>query len=493
MPDSASDLLVARRRKLELLRARGGALYPNDFAPSHVTAEIHSGFGEMDAQALASRNEATRIAGRIVSVRDFGKAAFFHLQDRSGRLQVYVKREELGEQGFETYRLSDLGDLVGVEGRLFRTKTGELSVLASSLRILTKTLRPLPEKWHGLSDTETRYRQRYLDLIANPEARRIFELRTRIVSAIRRFLDERGYLEVETPVLQPLYGGAAARPFSTYHNELERNLYLRISDELYLKRLVIGGLERVYEIGHDFRNEGIDTKHNPEFTMLECYQAYASYREMMSLAEEMIAAVAQDVFGSTVLSYQGQRLDLSPPWRRLPLREGILAETGIDVERHRTVESLWTEITRHEIRLDKQPTWAKLVDKLLDAAVKPKLVQPTFILDHPVEMSPLARRKTEDPTRVERFEPFAGTLELGDAWSELNDPEDQRERFVAQAEMSAAGDAEAQPFDEDWIEALEYGMPPTGGLGIGVDRLVMLLTDQTSIREVIPFPLLRTR
>jgi lysyl-tRNA synthetase class 2 len=492
MPDSASDLLVARRRKLEALRDGGRPLYPNDFVPSDTAADVHARFGETTSEVLAAKKIDVRVAGRIVGgIRDRGKAAFFHVQDRTGRLQVYVKREDLGEEGFEIYRLADAGDIVAVEGTLFRTRTGELSVAAGSFRILTKALRPLPEKWHGLSDTEIRYRQRYLDLIANPEARRIFETRTRIVSAIRRFLDRSGYVEVETPVLQPLYGGAAARPFQTYHNEMERNLFLRISDELYLKRLVIGGFERVYEIGHDFRNEGIDTKHNPEFTMIECYRAYATYLDMMKLAEDMISDVAREVLGSTVIEYQGHPIDLAPPWRRLPLREAILEHSGIDVDEHSTVEALWGEILRRGITLDKQPSWGKLVDKLLDATVKPTLVQPAFIMDHPVEMSPLARRKSGDARRVERFEPFAGTLELGDAWSELNDPGDQRDRFVAQAQLSAAGETETQPFDEEWVEALEYGMPPTGGLGIGVDRLVMLLTNQTSIREVILFPLLR--
>jgi lysyl-tRNA synthetase class 2 len=359
--------------------------------------------------------------------------------------------------------------------------------------MLAKSLHPLPAKWHGLKDVEIRYRQRYLDLIANEEVRQLFVTRTRTVTAMRRFLDGRGFMEVETPILQPLYGGATARPFETDHHALDQTLYLRISDELYLKRLIIGGYERVYEIGKDFRNEGLSTRHNPEFTMMECYQAYADYHDMMTLTEEMIACIAQEVTGSAQITYQGHEISLTPPWRRITMRQALFDETAIDIEAHSSLERLRQAIAERGLRVDPTPTWGKQVDELFSEYVEPRLIQPTFILDYPVELSPLAKKKPDAPHLVERFEPFVGGLEMGNAFSELNDPLDQRARFVELAKGREMGDEEVHPIDEDFVTALMYGMPPTGGLGIGVDRLMMLLTDRASIREVILFPQLRTR
>ena len=423
-----------------------------------------------------------------------GRATFAHIADGSGRIQIYLRQDVLGPEGYDLFRQEfDIGDFIGVTGHLFRTRTGEITLQVKAFTMLAKSLHPLPEKWHGLRDVEIRYRQRYLDLIANEEVRQLFITRTRVVTAMRRFLDGRGFIEVETPILQPLYGGATARPFETYHHALEQKLYLRISDELYLKRLIIGGYERVYEIGKDFRNEGISTKHNPEFTMMECYQAYADYHDMMALTEEMIASIAQEVLGTTRITYQGHEINLTPPWRRIPLRQAILDEAGIDIEAHPSLESLRQAIAERGLRVDSKPTWGKQVDELFSEYVEPGLIQPTFIFDYPVELSPLAKKKPDAPHLVERFEPFIGGLEMGNAFSELNDPLDQRARFIELAKGREMGDEEVHPIDEDFVTALMYGMPPTGGLGIGVDRLVMLLTDKASIREVILFPQLRTR
>ena len=423
-----------------------------------------------------------------------GRATFAHIADGSGRIQIYLRQDVLGPEGYDLFRREfDIGDFIGVTGHLFRTRMGEITLQVKAFTMLAKSLRPLPEKWHGLKDVEIRYRQRYLDLIANEEVRQLFVTRTRVVTAMRRFLDGRGFIEVETPILQPLYGGATARPFETYHHALEQKLYLRISDELYLKRLIIGGYERVYEIGKDFRNEGISTKHNPEFTMMECYQAYADYHDMMTLTEEMIAFIAKEVLGTTRITYQGHEINLTPPWRRIPLRQAILDEAGIDIEAHPSLESLRQAIAERGLRVDSKPTWGKQVDELFSEYVEPGLIQPTFIFDYPVELSPLAKKKPDAPHLVERFEPFIGGLEMGNAFSELNDPLDQRARFIELAKGREMGDEEVHPIDEDFVTALMYGMPPTGGLGIGVDRLVMLLTDKASIREVILFPQLRTR
>ncbi len=484
-----SDRRDQRLEKLARIRERGIDPYPARVNYTHTAAQALKAFEGAGEDAEIS----VKVVGRLVAIRVMGKSTFAHIADGSGRIQIYARRDTLGEEAYDLLRREmDLGDFVCVEGLLFRTRTGETTVQVQSLQLLSKTLRDLPEKWHGLRDVETRYRQRYLDLIANQETRDIFVARSRIVTAVRRFLDDRGFLEVETPVLQPMYGGAAAKPFTTYHNALDQTLYLRIADELYLKRLIIGGLDRVYEIGHDFRNEGISTKHNPEFTMLEVYQAYADYHDMMSLVEHLWSTVAREVLGTEMITYQGESITLTPPWRRVTMRDAIMDATGVDITEHRDLEDLWQAIRAADLSLSKQPTWGKMVDELFSEFVEPGLIQPTFVIDHPVEVSPLAKKKPETPYLTERFELFIGGMECANAFSELNDPLDQRERFQAQVRDSAQGDQEAHPMDEDFLTAMEHGMPPTGGLGIGVDRMVMILTDQASIREVILFPQLRT-
>lgn len=488
--DESNLLRAERLRKLEAWRQRGLEPYPTRFARTHLAETLQQLFRDLPTGAESELR--ARLAGRITARRVMGGASFLDLRDGSGRIQIYGTVELLNPEEYELFTQLDIGDFLGAEGLIFRTKKGELSLKTEKFTLLAKALRPLPEKWHGLQDVELRYRQRYLDLIANEAARRIALTRSRIVSAMRRFLDGEGFLEVETPILQPLYGGAAAKPFTTYHNELATTLYLRISDELYLKRLVIGGLEKVYEIGKDFRNEGISTKHNPEFTQMECYWAYADYNDMMSLTERMVAQIAREVLGSARVSYQEQEIDLAPPWRRMTLREAILSESGVDIEKFSTLTALRDEIEKKRLKIDPQPTWGKQIDELLKF-IEPKLIQPTFIIDYPVELSPLAKKKPSNPKVVERFEPFIGGMEFGNAFSELNDPLDQRERFMAQEALRSAGDEEAQVLDEDFLVALEHAMPPTGGLGIGIDRLTMILTDSASIREVILFPTLRPR
>jgi lysyl-tRNA synthetase class 2 len=477
-----------RLEKLEQLQEQGVEPYPARVERTHTTAEALALFQEEEEDLHVV------VAGRLTSIRVMGKSTFAHIRDGAGRLQVYLRYDNLGEERYERFCDEiDIGDFIQAEGELFRTRTGEITVQVDSWKLLSKALRPLPEKFHGLRDKETRYRQRYLDLIANDEVREIFVTRTRIITALRRFLDERGFLEVETPVLQPIYGGAAARPFTTHHNALDRTLYLRIADELYLKRLIIGGFDRVYEIGHNFRNEGISTEHNPEFTIVELYQAYADYYDMMALVEEMYFTIANDVLEGPVVSFEGKQIDLTPPWKRITMRDAIFQESGIDIEVQDEYEDLWDAIGDSGLAVTEQPNWGKLVEKLFDETVEPALIQPTFITDYPIQISPLAKRKPDSPRFVERFEHFIGGLESGNAFTELNDPLDQRERFAAQKRAAREGDEEAHPMDEDFVVAMEHGMPPTGGLGIGVDRMVMLFTDQSSIREVILFPLLRER
>ncbi len=489
--DTSNPLREERLRKLKEWRQRGIDPYPTRFARTHLAEELQKSFRDLPAGQESTTY--ARVAGRVTARRVMGGASFLDLRDGSGRIQLHGTADLLGDERYELFTQIDIGDFLGVSGLVFRTKKGELSVRVEEFTLLAKALRPLPEKWHGLHDPEIRYRQRYLDLIANEHARRIAITRSRIVSAMRRFLESEGFLEVETPILQPLYGGAAAKPFTTYHNALDMTLYLRISDELYLKRLIIGGLEKVYEIGKDFRNEGISTKHNPEFTQMECYWAYADYTDMMALTERMICGIAQEVLGSTRILYQGHEIDLTPPWKRISFREAILEHTGIDIEKFPTLPQLRAEIARRNLTVDPQPTWGKQVDELLKTYVEPKLIQPTFVVDYPLELSPLAKKKPDNPNFVERFEPFIGAMEFGNAFSELNDPIDQRERFLAQEASRRAGDEETQPLDEDFLIALEHGMPPTGGLGIGIDRLTMILTDAPSIREVILFPTLRPK
>lgn len=487
MPET-NDRREQRIAKLGRLCEEGIVPYPARIRASHTASQALASYNEDDSEP----QPIVEVAGRLMSLRIMGKSTFAHIADTSGRLQLYLRRDLVGEASYNAFRRGvDLGDFVGAKGPLFRTRSGEITVQVESWTFLSKALRPLPEKWHGLKDVELRYRQRYLDLIANETTRDIFVKRTLIISAVRRFLDERGFLEVETPVLQPLYGGAAARPFVTHHNALDRTLYLRIADELYLKRLIIGGLDRVYEIGHNFRNEGIDTKHNPEFTLVEIYQAYADYYDMMRLVEQLYCAVATEVLGSAVITYQDQAIDLRPPWRQVTMRDAILERSDLDIEAHRDYDGLWAAIQEKGVELEPQLNWGKLVEKMFELFVEPSLIQPTFLLDYPIEISPLAKKKPDAPHLVERFEFFVAGIESGNAFTELNDPQDQRERFAAQIEALAKGDEEAHPLDEDFLIAMEHGMPPTGGLGIGIDRMVMLLTNQTSIREVILFPQLR--
>jgi lysyl-tRNA synthetase class 2 len=487
-----SDQREQRVQKANALRATGVDPYPARFLYTHVAAEVLQLFAETEKEG--AEPQTVRTAGRLMSMRTMGKASFAHLQDGTGKIQIYMRLDDVGEEAYRRFLDHvDIGDFVGVEGSLFRTRTGEITIRVGSFELLAKTLRPLPEKWHGLTDVETRYRQRYLDLIVNDTARRTFLIRSRMISAIRRFLDERGFLEVETPVLQPVYGGAAARPFVTYHNELGANLYLRISDELYLKRLIIGGLDRVYEIGRDFRNEGVSTRHHPEFTQIEVYQAYADYHDMMRLTEEVWHAAAQQVLGSSKISYQGQEIDLTPPWRRVTMQSAILEATGIDIAVDSNAAALHRRIQELGLEVETKAAWGKQVEELFETYVQPHLIQPTFVLDYPLDISPLAKKKPGASEWVERFEIFVGTLECGNAFSELNDPVDQRERFEMQGRQLQGGDEEAHPMDEDWIRALEHGMPPTGGLGFGIDRMTMLFTDNPSIREVILFPALRPK
>jgi len=454
-----------RSAKLERLRQEGVDPFPHVFegvVPAARVHEAHAGLADGE-----ETGDAYRIAGRLAARRGHGGAAFLDVVDRSGRLQVHAKRDVLGQESFERLVDCDLGDLIGVDGTAFKSRRGELTLRVTDWTLLAKSLRAPPEKFHGLEDVETRYRHRELDLIANEESRELFILRSRVVSAVRRWLDERGFLEVETPILQPLYGGALARPFVTHHNALDRDLYLRIADELYLKRLIVGGLEKVYEIGKDFRNEGLSHKHNPEFTMLEWYEAYADYERIAAELEQLVSFVAGEV------GYEGD-LDFSPPWRRVTLRDAIREGAGVDIATD---------------ELPGEGTWAKRVDDVLSKHVEPTLMQPTFILDYPKELSPFAKDHRSEPGLVERFECFAGGIEFANAFSELNDPDEQRARFEAQRQEA---DDEAQPYDEDFVRALEHGMPPTGGIGVGIDRLVMLLSGRESIREVVLFPAMRS-
>lgn len=481
----------ARRERLEALRRAGVDPYPARVAPVERLAAVLAEHGEKDAAALEAEPVSLAVAGRILAIRAFGKLVFWKLLEDGVQLQVSTRQECVDAETLAFVRSLDVGDFVRVEGPLWRTRTGELTVDLRRVELLAKCLRPLPEKWHGLTDVEARFRQRYLDLLVNPRVREAAVLRSRTVSALRRFLDARGFLEVETPILQPIYGGAAARPFTTHHNAYDQTLYLRISDELYLKRLIVGGLDRVYEVGRSFRNEGISRKHNPEFTMMECYQAYADYRDMMDLVEALLPALAREVLGTTRVTYQGEGLELAGPWPRRSLREAILEHTGVDVLAAGDLEKLREAVRGQGLDPGDAGSWGKLVDELLNTHVEPKLRQPTFLIDYPTELSPLAKRSREEPRLVERFELFVAGMEVANAFSELNDPDDQRERFEAQRRAFAGGDEEAHPMDEEYLRALEHGMPPTGGLGLGVDRLVMILTDMPSLREVLLFPHLR--
>jgi lysyl-tRNA synthetase, class II len=482
-PAETSELLQARRGKLEALRTAGVDPFPHQFDGVEPIADVR---GAHHALKDGEETDAShRVAGRLAARRGQGKMAFLDLVDRSGRIQLQARVDELGSDGMERLLGLDLGDLLGVDGTAFRSRRGELTVRITGFTLLAKSLRPPPDKHHGLSDVETRFRHRELDLIANEEARELFVTRARVVSAVRRFLDEEGFIEVETPVLQPLYGGASARPFTTHHNALNRDLYLRIATELYLKRLIVGGLERVYELGKDFRNEGVDTTHNPEFTMLEWYEAYADYRDIADRCERLIHAVAQAV------GYVGP-IDFTPPWHRETLAGAIESRTGVDILALKERDQLAAGMRSRGLSVNDDDSWPELVDELVSKHVEPTLIEPTFLFDYPVELSPLAKDHRDTPGLVERFEAFVDGMELANAFTELNDPDEQRRRFTAQRRLAAAGDEEAQPYDEDYVQALEHGMPPTGGIGIGIDRLVMLLAAKRSIREVVLFPALRS-
>jgi lysyl-tRNA synthetase class 2 len=476
-----------RLDSLSRIRARGIDPYPHSYHPSHTIREAITLF---EQQGESSQDIS--LAGRIMSKRSIGKMSFLDIRDSSGKIQLSLRYDLLGRERYEFLQDIDIGDIIGAKGKLFRTKAGELTLGVSDFAMLCKSLRPLPEKWHGLSDVEKRYRQRYLDLISNEESKSIFILRSKIITAIRSFLDKQGFMEVETPVLQSHAGGALARPFVTHHHTLDEDLYLRIALELHLKRLVVGGFDKVYEMGRVFRNEGISVRHNPEFTLLECYQAYSDYNDMMRLVEEMVVHIAQEVLGNTKLARDGKTIDLGLPWQKLYLREAIKNYCGIDFEDYPDAASLRTRMAELDMNVDPTKGRGRLIDELISTFVEPNLIQPTFLLDYPVEMSPLAKRKRGDDHLVERFEGFVDGMEVANAFTELNDPLEQRARFRQQLKERVA-DEEVEIADEDFLQALEYGMPPTGGLGIGIDRLVMLLTGQQSVREVILFPQLKTK
>jgi lysyl-tRNA synthetase class 2 len=482
-----NEIIDGRYQLISRLRQSGVNPFAHRYVPTHQSSQILQ-----DAESLIKSETPVRVAGRVLAVREFGRASFFHLLDDSGRIQVYVRQDVLGEDGMRFFKeFVDTGDIVAIEGTVFRTKTGEVTIAAKSLRLLTKAVRPLPEKWHGLRDQEIRYRQRYVDLIVNERVKQTFLKRSHIITALREFLDAEGYVEVETPIMQPVYGGALARPFLTHHNALDMTLYLRIAPELYLKRLTVGGFDKVYEINRSFRNEGISIKHNPEFTMLELYTAYWDYTDTMQLVERMIKNVCQKVLGTLNLVYQGEEIDLEPQWERITLLDAVERETGLKLHWNDDAAGV-REKARQLIEL-RHPhlSTAETILALFEEKVEPKLVRPTFVVEFPKETSPLAKRKENEPEVAERFELFVGRLEIANAYSELNDPEEQYEIFKQQMAKRQAGDLEAFMMDEDYIRALEYGMPPASGLGVGIDRLVMLLTDSSSIREVIAFPLMR--
>ena len=494
--DEVNEQIKARRHKLVQFKARQLAkhrsAYPNDFRPIHKAQDVRDHYGNFAQPELEELAEEFVLGGRIRALRPHGKAAFFEIEDATGRLQVYARKDRLGTDAYEEVRLLDVGDIVGVRGVLFRTRTNELTIDATEVTLLTKCIRPLPEKWHGLKDVETRYRQRYVDLMVNPEVREVFRNRSRIIGLVREFLQDKGFLEVETPMMQPMAGGAAAKPFVTHHNALDLDLYLRVAPELFLKRLLVGGFDRVFELNRNFRNEGLSTRHNPEFTMLELYQAYANYRHMMDHTEELFVMLAQEIRGSLRIPCGGHEVNLERPWKRLSMSEGVALYGGVEEPESATLVFLQKVRDKHELKLDPNLSRGRLLVELFEHLVEPQLIQPTFVTGYPLEVSPLARRNDSEPAFVDRFELFIGGRELANAFSELNDPSDQRSRFEEQAAARRAGDDTACEVDEDYVRALEYAMPPAAGEGIGIDRLVMLLTDSPSIRDVILFPLLRS-
>lgn len=489
MMDGSSDIIRQRREKARALTDQGIELYPNDFKVSHKVEEVRQAIARQEGRV--DETTPLAMAGRIIMLRSFGRAAFLHFRDHTGELQGYVKQDEVGEKAYGLFKQLDVGDFIGMTGTLFQTRTGEWTLLAKTIRLLSKAMRPLPEKFHGIRDPEKRYRQRYLDLIMNAHVREIFMTRARIVQAFRDFLLNRGFLEVETPMMQPIPGGAEATPFQTFHNALGMALFLRVAPELYLKRLVIGGIDRVFEINRSFRNEGVSSQHNPEFTMLEFYLAYATYEDLMTLTEEAFRFVARQVLGVTRFTYQGETIDMGGPWARLTLEQALRELGGVDPALFNDREGLLAFAKSKGIQITKGGRRGKILTKLFDVLVEPKLIAPTFVVDYPVEVSPLARRSPVEPAMTERFELFIGGSEIANGFSELNDPVDQKTRFLDQVADRQQGDEEAHYMDEDYVTALEYGMPPTAGEGVGIDRFVMLLTDAPSIREVILFPLLK--
>ncbi|HOW57774.1 MAG TPA: lysine--tRNA ligase [Smithellaceae bacterium] len=487
------DLLKVRREKIAALQEAGVNLYPNDIKPENTTADIFAGYGNSDSEALSELTSRFSIAGRLMAVRSFGKAAFIKIQDRKGQMQGYVAKDILSESAYFVFKKLDIGDIIYISGKLFRTKTNELTIEAEELRLMAKSLHPLPEKWHGLTDVETRYRQRHLDLISSSKVKETFYRRSRIIHLIRQFMDKHDFLEVETPMMQPRAGGAMARPFKTHHNALDMDFYLRIAPELYLKRLVTGGLERVYEINRNFRNEGISTFHNPEFTMMEFYWSYATYEDLMSFTEELFAYLAKDIFGGLKFIYQEKEIDLTPPWRRLSVKDALVELAGMEKSALDDPARVLAFARKTGCDVKDTDPLGKILMAVFDEVVEEKLTAPTFITRYPVAVSPLSRRSKDDPELTDRFELYICGREIANAFSELNDPADQRERFLAQIKEREAGDDEAHEMDEDYIHTLEYAMPPTAGEGIGIDRLVMLFTDSASIRDVILFPLLRAK
>lgn len=491
--EELNDQLKVRREKMSSLREQGMDPFGKRFDRSHQSNELIEQYGELEKEEIEEKDISVTLAGRIMTKRGKGKAGFAHVQDLSGQIQIYVRKDAVGEESYSIFETADLGDIVGISGKLFKTKVGELSVKAEEFVLLTKSLRPLPDKFHGLKDVEQRYRQRYLDLIMSEESKKTFVTRSRIIQSMRRYLDSHGYLEVETPMMHSIAGGASARPFITHHNALDMELYMRIAIELHLKRLIVGGLEKVYEIGRVFRNEGVSTRHNPEFTMIELYEAYADYKDIMSLTENLIAHIAQEVLGTTTVQYGEYEVDLKPEWKRLHMVDAIKEYTGVDFWKETSKEEAQQLAKEHGVEIKDNMEYGHIVNEFFEQKVEEKLIQPTFIYGHPVEISPLAKKNDEDPRFTDRFELFIVAREHANAFTELNDPIDQRERFEAQLKEREEGNDEAHMMDDDFIEALEYGMPPTGGLGIGIDRVVMLLTNSPSIRDVLLFPLMRHR